>query len=57
MANLGEQSIKCSVQSCKHNNGQHVCGLADITVGQEPAAVNARSKKDTLCSSFEAGIM
>ena len=57
MANLGEQEIKCSVQSCKYNSKQRACTLHDITVAQEPASVEAKSKKDTVCGSFEAEMM
>ena len=54
MARLGEQAIKCNVNSCRFNNKARACTLSDIIVGQEPQTINARQKTDTVCGSFEA---
>ena len=54
MARLGEQAIKCNVNSCKFNNKSRCCTLSDIIVGQEPPTTNAKYKADTICGSFEA---
>ena len=57
MAHLGEQSIKCSVKSCKHNNKSNACVLSGITVNQEPPVTDAKNKMDTVCGSFEADML
>ena len=57
MARQGEQSIKCSVCSCKFNNKSRACTLSDVTVVQEPPSTDAKCKKDTECGSFEAELI
>ena len=57
MARLGEQAIKCNVNSCKFNNKSRCCTLSDIIVGQEPPTTNAKYKADTICGSFEAEML
>lgn len=47
-----QNSISCSVDSCKYNESSKNCTLNDVSVGattfSEPEA-----KKDTQCGSFE----
>jgi|GEM_PF-209777 len=57
MASMGQQAIKCSVQSCKFNNRTNACTLSDISVAQEPPANEAKHKSDTICGSFEVEMM
>ena len=57
MARLGEQAIKCSVQSCKFNSKTSACTLADINIVQEPPSTEAKHKTDTICGSFVAESM
>ncbi len=51
MSNVN-QSIKCTVQQCRHHaNSQNYCTLSGITVGTHEA--NPTEKKCTDCESFE----
>ena len=54
MTAAGHQEIKCSVRSCRFNDQTRYCTLSDITVGQDGAPGEAKSKKDTICASFAA---
>ncbi len=45
------QSIKCRVDSCKHNEG-HFCSLSDILIGNDMCQ-NAKTTSETECRSFE----
>ncbi len=45
------ESIKCRVDSCKHNDKQY-CSLKDITVGSDGCAC-ATDCSETECRSFE----
>lgn len=52
--NNSNNSIKCSVESCKHNNCEEgTCELEEIEVGCACDNCDCSSEDETICRSFE----
>ena len=51
MANNG-QRIKCTVESCLHNENAKTCMLNSIKVGEVPGC-NANCPEESMCCSYE----
>lgn len=51
MAQPGQQEVKCSVQSCSHNDKSRFCTLNDVSIGNQHHS-DANKKDETVCSSF-----
>lgn len=49
----GQQTIECSVNSCKYHNQNHYCNLQAIKVTPCGHVNNGIPEDETLCSSFE----
>ncbi len=47
-----QNSINCSVQTCRHNGKSSNCTLNSVTVGA-CASVHPEAKRETQCGSFE----
>ena len=53
MSNVGNQAIKCSVETCKFHDTSDYCKLTDVVIGSEKQ--DAKSVCETECKSFECG--
>ena len=52
--NNSNSSIKCSVESCKHNNCEEgTCELEEIKVGSNCNGCDCTTEEETICESFE----
>ncbi len=52
--NNSNDSIKCSVESCKHNNCEEgTCELEEIKVGCNCDGCDCTNEDETICQSFE----
>ncbi len=47
-----QNSIDCSVESCKYNENSKMCTLGNVKVGATTMS-EPEAKKDTQCGSFE----
>ncbi len=47
-----QNSINCSVETCKHNGMNKTCSLGNVTVGSTTIS-SPEAKRDTECGSFE----
>lgn len=46
------QTIKCNVSSCKHNENNCLCSLKEIKVGCQ-CGCHPTSVKETVCDSYK----
>lgn len=53
MSVVGNQAIKCRVETCKYHESSDYCNLKDIVIGAEKT--DATENCDTECKSFECG--
>ena len=47
---MANQTIKCGVTSCKHNEKMMYCSLDTISIS--PNSISAKEKSETQCSNF-----
>ncbi len=47
-----QNSINCTVESCKHNGSGKSCSLGNVSVGAT-SMLEPKAEKDTQCGSFE----
>ena len=52
---MGEQKIKCTVESCKYNkNKEQRCSLKEIIVTPTYEDYNPETCDESMCSSYES---
>ena len=53
MDRTGSQAVSCSVNTCQHyEDGNHCC-LSQIEICSDGFLTNAKTAKQSMCSSFE----
>ena len=48
-----QQTIKCDVESCVHNDEENHCDLDEIQVSSEISDDYVAEKDETICDSYE----
>ncbi|MGI6176515.1 MAG: DUF1540 domain-containing protein [Christensenellales bacterium] len=52
MKTNGHQEIRCTVDSCLHNENSHSCSLSSIKVSPNPGC-DTKMPEESMCASYE----